>query len=140
MLADFELEISPLLNDAKLLSLGAETAKTVQFGPSSSAVSGPGIFSLRGDRKPQSWSSSVDTVGTLTQYAHVTFEFTRKFQSSAFARRALQAVRHACKFNDRSLIANFRKGQTGVSTMRSLLLNQRSERRREFMKSVFVPT
>lgn len=141
MLVDFEPGVSPLPNQqANLLPLGMANREMAQYGMPSQATRRPRLITLKGELKPRSWNSSVDTVGTLAPCAHVFLEFTRTFRFRTAAKRNLQVPEHFCKFRNRSLIEENRRGKFGMSGARTLNSNQLTESRREFMKAVFVPT
>lgn len=131
MLAVFEHGFLPVLNaQARVFPLGAAAQESSLYGLLSSAVGYPRLITLKGDIKPRSWISSVDTVGTLAPLAHVWFEFTITFRFWTAAKRILRVLERACRFRGRVLIAYFRRGEIGMSGTRTLIAKQFTERRR----------
>jgi len=141
MLVDSKPGVSPwLCRCAKLLLLGAATQEIEFCGLLSLATRCPRLFTLKGESKPQSWNSSVDTVGTLARYAHVCLEFTRTFRLLAGANWTLRVPEHLCNVPNRSSIGNIRQGELGIFGTRALNSKQLTESRHEFMKAVLAPT
>lgn len=121
MLAHSGQETSPLLNlKARPLPLRLTTRETMQCGLPGSAVSAPGLLTLKGDSQPQAWTSLANTVGTLARIAHVMLEFSSYFRVRPHARKPLQTKEHVCTGQDRSSIPWFRHAPTDRSGNRAL--------------------